>query len=115
MVKSLHDAGILSTSLTHTRGLAVPQPCNIELVVKLDTISLPDICIESSKCRTGFCNSGNDLIINVHCSGKSASQVGEFINNFQFCPFTVTVGSLYDFAGAGWCTTTVFLVLIVRS
>ena len=51
--------------------------------VKLDSISLPDICTESSECHTGFCNSGSDLIINVHCSGESASQVVEFINNFQ--------------------------------
>ena len=55
-----------------------------QLGVKLDSISLQDICTESSKCHTGFCNPGSDLIINVHCSGKSASQVGEFINNFQF-------------------------------
>ena len=98
----------------HTRGLAVPRLVDFQLGVKLDSISLPDICTESSKCNTGFCNFGNDLIINVNCSGKSASQVGEFINNFHFCPFTVTVGSLYDFPGAGWCTTSVFFVLIVR-
>ena len=30
----------------------------------------------------GFCNSGSDLIFYVHSSGKSASQLGEFINNF---------------------------------
>ena len=52
--------------------------------VKLDSISLPDICTESSECHTGFCNSGSDLIINVHCSVHGASHVGEFINNFQF-------------------------------
>ena len=55
-----------------------------QLGVKLDSISLPDICTESSESHTGFCNSGSELIINVHCSGESASQVGEFINNFQF-------------------------------
>ena len=59
-----------------------------------------------------FCNSGSDLIINVHGSEKSASQVGEFINNFQFCPFTVMVGSLYGFPGV---QPLVFFVLIVRS
>ena len=52
--------------------------------MKLDSISLPDICTESSECHTGFCNSGSDHIINVHCSGESVSQVGEFINNFKF-------------------------------
>ena len=71
---SLHDAGMLFRSHMHTRKLGV----------KLDSISLPDICTESSVCHTGFCNSGSDLIINVHCSGKSASQVGVIINNFQF-------------------------------
>ena len=57
---------------------------DFRLGVKLDSISLSDICTESSKCHTGFHNSGSDHIINVHCSGKSGSQVGEFINNFQF-------------------------------
>ena len=57
---------------------------DFQLGVKLDSISLPDICMESSECHTGSCNSGSDLIINVHCSGKRASQAGEFINNFQF-------------------------------
>ena len=57
---------------------------DFQLGVKLDSVSLPDICTESYKCHNGFCNSGSDLIINGHCSGKSASQVGEFINNFQF-------------------------------
>ena len=56
----------------HTRGLEV----DFQLGVKLDSISLPDIYTESSKCHTGSCNSGSDLIINVHCSGKSVSQVG---------------------------------------
>ena len=51
---------------------------DFQLGVKLDSISLPGIC------HTGFCNSDSDLIINVHCSGRSASQVGECINNFQF-------------------------------
>ena len=52
---------------------------DFQLGVMLDSISFPDICAESSECHTGFCNSGSDLIINVHCSGKSAAQVGEFI------------------------------------
>ena len=57
---------------------------DFQLGVKLDSITLPDICTKSSECHTGFCNSGSDLIINVHCSGESASRVDEFINNFQF-------------------------------
>ena len=36
---------------------------DFQLGVKLEYISLPDICTESSKCQTGFCNSGSDLII----------------------------------------------------
>ena len=81
---------------------------NFQLGVKLDSISLLDICTKSSKCHTGFCNSGSDIIINVHCSGKSASQVGEFINNFQFLSIH-SDGSLYGFPGPCWCTTSVFL------
>ena len=75
---------------------------DIQLGVKLDSISLPDICTESSECHTGFCYSGINFIINVHCSREGASQVGEFINNFQF-------SSIYGFPGAGWCTASVFL------
>ena len=56
---------------------------DFQLVVKLDSISLPDICTESSECHTGFCNSGRDLIINVYCCGESASQVGEFIKHLS--------------------------------
>ena len=52
----------------------------------LVNFQLDVVCTESSVCHTGFCNSGSDLIINVHWSGTSASQVhvGEFINSFQF-------------------------------
>ena len=81
---SLHDVGILSKSHMHTGGSAVPQPCRLSAGVKFDSIALSDICTVPSECHTGFCNSGSDLIINVHCSEESASQVGEFINNFRF-------------------------------
>ena len=59
---------------------------DFQLGVKLDSFSLLDTCTESSECHTGFAILAvkKKLIINVHCSGKSASQVGEFINNFQF-------------------------------
>ena len=83
-----------------------------QLGIKLDSISLPEICTESSKSHTGFCNSGSDLIINVHHSGKSASQtqVGECINNFQFL-LSIHSDSRFivRFPGAGLCTTSVFL------
>ena len=71
--------------------------------VKLDSISLPNICTTSSECHTRFCKSGSALIINIHCSGQSASQLGEFINNFQFLLIHNDSCSLYGFPGAGWC------------
>ena len=57
---------------------------DFQLGVKLDSISLPDICTESSECHIGFCDSGSDIFINVLCFGKSFSQVDAFINKFQF-------------------------------
>ena len=56
----------------------------VQFSIKSDSISFPDICAKSAKCYTGFCSSGCNFIINVHCSGESASQIGEFINNLQF-------------------------------
>ena len=109
MVKSLCMTLIYCPGLTCIQeGWQYHSLVNFQLGVKLDSISLPDICTKSSKCHTGFCNSGSDIIISVHCSGKSASQVGEFINNFQFLSIH-SDGSLYGFPGAGWCTTSVFL------
>ena len=46
---------------------------DFQLGVKLDSISLPDICTESSECHTCFCNSGSDL----HCSQESAEAEAE--------------------------------------
>ena len=81
----------LCMTLVYCPGLTCKQKSwqyhslvDFQLGVKLDSIPLPDNCTESSESHTGVCNSGSDLIINVHCSGESASQVGEFINNFQF-------------------------------
>ena len=104
MVKSLCMTLVYCPGLTCIQvGWQCHSLVDFQLGVKPDSISLTGICTESSKCDTGFCNSGSDLIIKVHCPGKSASQVGEFINTFSFCPFTVMVGSLYGFPG--WCTT----------
>ena len=77
--------------------------------VKTDYISLPDIAANSAKRHNRFRSSDSYLIINVHCSGESASQIGEFINttNCSRCPFPVMVGSLYGFLWAGWYTTLV--------
>ena len=86
------------------------------LGVRLDSISLPDICTESFECHTGFCNSDSDLIINVHCAGECASQVDQFINNFQFLSIHSDSWLIVQFPGAGSCTTSVFVcfVLIMR-
>ena len=75
MVKSLCMALVYCPSLTCIQeGWQYHSLVDFQLGVKLDSISLPDICTDSSECHTGFCNAGSDLIINVHCSGK----------NFQF-------------------------------
>ena len=73
----------LCMTLIYCPGLACIQECwqynslvDFQLGVKLDSISIPDICTVSSECHTGFCDSDRDLIINVHCSGQNASQVG---------------------------------------
>ena len=81
---SLHNIGILSRSHKHTRGLAEPEPCRLQPGVKLDSISLSDICTESSKCHTGFCNSGSDLLIKKLCSGKSAFNIVNISTTFSF-------------------------------
>ena len=67
----------LCMTLVYCPGLTCKQECwqyhsfvDFQLGVKLGSITLPDICTESSECQTGFCNSGSDLIINVHCSGE---------------------------------------------
>ena len=76
----------LCMTLFYCPGLACIQDSwqyhslvDFQLGVKLDSISLLDICTESSESHTGFCNSGSDLSINVHCSGERVSQIGEFI------------------------------------
>ena len=85
MVKSLCMTLVYCPGLTCIQeGWQYHGLVDFQLGFKLDSISLSDICTESSECHTGSCNSGSDFIINVHCSGKSASQVGELINKFQF-------------------------------
>ena len=75
------------------------------------------ISAKSAKCHTGLSSSGSNLIIDAHCSGKSASLIGEFIDNLQFLSINSDGLSLYGFPCAGWCTTctSVFVVQIVRS
>ena len=55
---------------------------DLKLSIKSYSISFPDICAKSAECYAGLRSSGCNLIINVHCSGESASKIGEFINNF---------------------------------
>ena len=55
-----------------------------QLSIKSDSISFPDICAKAAECYAGLRSSGCNLIINVHCSGESASEIGEFINNLKF-------------------------------
>ena len=108
MVKSLCMTLVYFPGLTCIQdGWQYHSLVNFQLDVKLDSISLPDICAGSSECHTGFCNSGSDLIINLHRSGESASRVGIFINNVHTLSihrngwFTESHG----FPDAGWCTT----------
>ena len=74
---SWHGVGILSTSHMRIRGMGVPQPLvYFELITKSGSFPLTDICTKSPKNHTGFCSSDSNLIINVHYSGNSASQIG---------------------------------------
>ena len=68
----------------HIKGLAVNSLVDFQLSIKSDSISFPGICAKSAKCYAGLHSSGCNLIINVHCSGESASKIGELINNFKF-------------------------------
>ena len=63
---------------TCIRGLAVQHNSleDFQLSIKYDSISFPDICAKSVECYAGLRSTGCNLIINVHCSGESASKVG---------------------------------------
>ena len=66
MVKSLCMALVYCPGLTCIQeGWQYHSLVDFQLGVKLDSISLPDICTESSECHTSLCNSGSDLIINM--------------------------------------------------
>ena len=47
---------------------------DFQLSFKSDSIPFSNICAKSAKCYTGFRSSGCNLI-NLHCSGKTASQL----------------------------------------
>ena len=75
----MHDFSLICLATRchmHTRELAVSQVCRLLASCQAHSISLPDICTESSKKgHTGFCNSGSDLIVSGHCSGKSTPEL----------------------------------------
>ena len=61
---------------------------DFQLSIKSDSISFPDICAKSAKCYASLRSSGCNIIINVHCSGESASKIGEFINNLEIFAYS---------------------------
>ena len=67
----------------HTRELAVPQLCRLSAWYQAFRSQTFARSLQNTTLAFAI-HSGSDLIINIHCSGDSASQVGEFINNFQF-------------------------------
>ena len=68
----------------HIKGWQYNSLVDFQLSIKSDSILFPDICAKSAECYAGLRRSGCNLIINVHCSGESASKIGEFINNLKF-------------------------------
>ena len=114
MVKLLGMASVNCPGLTCIKeGWQYNSLVDFQLSIKSDSISFPDIGVKSGECYAGLRSSGCNHIINVHCSAESASKIGEFINNLKFLSIHSDGGSLYGFPGAGWCTTSVFFVLIV--
>ena len=85
MVKFLGMAFVYCPGLTCiSAGWQYNSLVDFQLSIKSDSISFPDICAKSAECYAGLRSSGCNLIINVHCSGESASKIGEFINNLKF-------------------------------
>ena len=74
MVKSLGMTLVYCPCFTCIQeGWHYHSLADFQLSVKSDPITLSDVCVKSAKCYTGFRCSGSNLIINVHCSGESAS------------------------------------------
>ena len=67
------------------------------------------------KCCTSLDNPSNDFIINVYNSRPCASKVGEPVYHLQSLTFHCDGRLLLMLSGAGWYTTSVFLMLILRS
>ena len=84
MVKFLGMALVYCPALTCIyEGWQFNSLVDFQLSFKSDSISFPDICAKSAECYAGHRSSGCSLIINVHCSGESASKIGEFIENLK--------------------------------
>ena len=85
MVKFLGMALVNCPCLTCIKeGWQYNSLVDIQLSIKSDSISFPDICAKSAECYAGLSSSGCNRIINVHWSDESASKINEFINNLQF-------------------------------
>ena len=100
MVKSL------GMTMVYFLGLACiyHSLVDFQLGVKSDSIPLQDICTKSAKCHTCFRSSGRNLIINVHCPGESAPQVGAFINDLKCLSAHSDGWFAVRLPGAGWYT-----------
>ena len=69
MVKSLVMTLVYCPGLTCVQeGWKYHSLVDFQLGVKLDSISLPDICKESSQCHTGFCNSARAVTSESMCT-----------------------------------------------
>ena len=70
MVKSLYMTLVYCPGLLCIyEGMQYHSFVDVKLGVKLNSLSLPDICTESAECHTGLCNSGSNIII-IQCSGE---------------------------------------------
>ena len=96
----------------HIAGQLAPQPCIPCLVA--DSSAVSHFLPESSKCRVGFGKSVIDFHVNAGFSGEGASQVGERIGSIQWLVIHKDVWLVIHLCGAGWCMTSVFLVLMVK-
>ena len=84
MVKFLGMALVYCPGLTCIlEGWQYNSLVDFQLSIKSDSISFPDIFEKSAECYAGLRSSGCNLIINVHCSGESASTIGEFSQQLE--------------------------------
>ena len=90
-------------------GCQYNSTVDFQLSIKSDFISFPDICAKSAKFYAGLRSSGCNLIINVHCSGESASKIGEVVwdRSFRLLLGPPGLNCLSSFASYfQWCRLT---------